>query len=74
MYVMNVSAGISNDNLRFQEITSEEECFTPSDVERALWSSAIRAKLSAKESDPSKISKRKREIIGSMNVFMQVML
>ncbi|TXG52571.1 hypothetical protein EZV62_021740 [Acer yangbiense] len=43
------------------------ESFTASDVERALWSSAIRAKLPAKQSDPSteiktsKISKRKRK-------------
>ncbi|KAK1555731.1 hypothetical protein Q3G72_030615 [Acer saccharum] len=50
-----------------KELISEGESFTASDVERALWSSAIRAKLPAKQSDPSteiktsKISKRKRK-------------
>jgi hypothetical protein len=49
-----------------QELSSEETSFTPSDVERALWSCAIR-KLSAPKSNkdpektnPSKSSKRKR--------------
>ncbi|KAL5777542.1 hypothetical protein ACOSP7_010468 [Xanthoceras sorbifolium] len=50
-----------------KELISEGETVTPSDVERALWSSAIRAKLSAKQSDPgpeiktSKTSKSKRK-------------
>lgn len=49
-----------------KELSSEDTSFTPSDVERALWSCAIR-KLSAPKSNkdpektnPSKTSKRKR--------------
>lgn len=50
-----------------KELSSEGESFTPSDVERALWSSAIGSKLLASRSDPaskinpSKNSKRKRK-------------
>ncbi|KAI9201555.1 hypothetical protein LWI28_025273 [Acer negundo] len=57
----------SSDVRILMELISEGESFTASDVERALWSSAIRAKLPAKQSDPgteiktSKISKRKRK-------------
>ena len=53
------------DNL--QELSSENETFTPSDVERALWSSAIETKQLASNPDadskvkPSKSSKRKRK-------------
>lgn len=35
-----------------QELTAEGESFTPSDVERALWSGAVGAKLLSSESDP----------------------
>jgi len=49
-----------------QELSSEETSFTPSDVERALWSCAIE-KSSAPQSNkdpektnPSKNTKRKR--------------
>ena len=50
-----------------QELSSENETFTPSDVERALWSSAIGTKLLASHPDAdskvntSKSSKRKRK-------------
>ena len=53
------------DNL--QELSSENETFTPSDVERALWSSAMETKQLASHPDaeskvkPSKSSKRKRK-------------
>ncbi|PNX77611.1 hypothetical protein L195_g033579, partial [Trifolium pratense] len=49
-----------------KELSSEEASFTPSDVERALWSCAI-GKSSAPQSNkdpktnPSKSSKRKRK-------------
>ena len=49
-----------------QELSSENENFTPSDVERALWSSAMETKQLASHPDadskfkPSKSSKRKR--------------
>lgn len=43
-----------------QELSSKEVIFTPSDVERALWSSAIGAKLLSSKSDPeSKTNKSK---------------
>ena len=50
-----------------QELSSENENFTPSDVERALWSSAMETKQLASHPDanskfkPSKSSKRKRK-------------
>lgn len=50
-----------------QELVSEENSFTPSDVERALWSSAIGLKLKASKSNQdseiktTKNSKRKRK-------------
>lgn len=50
-----------------KELSSENETFTPSDVERALWSSAIGTKLLASHPDAdskvntSKSSKRKRK-------------
>lgn len=46
-----------------QELSSEGDVFTPSDVERALWSSAIGAKLQSSQSDTStnKNTKRKRK-------------
>ena len=53
------------DNL--QELSSENETFTPSDVERALWSSLMETKQLASHPDadskvkPSKSSKRKRK-------------
>jgi hypothetical protein len=43
-----------------QELSSECDSFSPSDVERALWSSAIGAKLLASHSDPDSKRKRKR--------------
>ncbi|KAK9215820.1 hypothetical protein WN944_007826 [Citrus x changshan-huyou] len=50
-----------------KELVSEENSFTPSDVERALWSSAIGLKLKASKSNQdseiktTKNSKRKRK-------------
>ncbi|XP_068340887.1 uncharacterized protein [Pyrus communis] len=49
-----------------KELSAEGDTFTPSDVERALWSCTVGAKLSSqKEQDPksdtSKNSKRKRK-------------
>ncbi|KAB1203946.1 hypothetical protein CJ030_MR8G001940 [Morella rubra] len=50
-----------------KELSSEGETFTPSDVERALWSSAVGVKLLASHSEsvseinPSKSSKKKRK-------------
>ncbi|KAJ4701567.1 DNA binding protein [Melia azedarach] len=51
-----------------KDLASEGNSFTPSDLERALWSSAIGAKLQASQSDPDletvetrKTSKRKRK-------------
>ncbi|XP_050251963.1 uncharacterized protein LOC126698636 [Quercus robur] len=50
-----------------KELSSENETFTPSDVERALWSSAMETKQLASHPDadskvkPSKSSKRKRK-------------
>ncbi|BFG18208.1 hypothetical protein CerSpe_044820 [Prunus speciosa] len=35
-----------------KELTAEGESFTPSDVERALWSGAVGAKLPSSEPDP----------------------
>lgn len=48
------------------ELSSEDEPFTPSDVERALWSSSIAAKSKALSSKPAEVnsdknSKRKRK-------------
>ncbi|KAE8057004.1 hypothetical protein FH972_013727 [Carpinus fangiana] len=43
-----------------KELSSECDSFSPSDVERALWSSAIGAKLLASHSDPDSKRKRKR--------------
>ncbi|PON65570.1 DNA binding protein [Parasponia andersonii] len=43
-----------------EELSSEEMTLTPSDVERALWSSVVGAKLLSSQSDPdSKTSKSK---------------
>ena len=36
----------------FKELSSGGDIFTPSDIERALWSSATGAKLLALQSDP----------------------
>ena len=49
-----------------QDLSIEGETFTPSDVERVLWSCAVGAKLSSQKvpdpkSDTSKNSKRKRK-------------
>ncbi|KAL3734971.1 hypothetical protein ACJRO7_024176 [Eucalyptus globulus] len=50
-----------------KELSAEGQLFTPSDVERALWSSAIEAKLENSQSDSvaktdvGKMSKRKRK-------------
>ncbi|KAF8024675.1 hypothetical protein BT93_F1756 [Corymbia citriodora subsp. variegata] len=50
-----------------KELSTEGQLFTPSDVERALWSSAIEAKLGNSQSDSvakpdtGKMSKRKRK-------------
>lgn len=50
----------------FQELSLEGDCFTPSDVERALWSSAVATKLQDSQPDPrpkvntNRQSKRKR--------------
>ncbi|KAI3409027.1 uncharacterized protein J3R85_019821 [Psidium guajava] len=50
-----------------KELSTEGQLFTPSDIERALWSSAIEAKLgssqsdSATKTDVNKKSKRKRK-------------
>ncbi|XP_030528692.1 uncharacterized protein LOC115739627 [Rhodamnia argentea] len=50
-----------------KELSTEGQLFTPSDVERALWSSAIEAKLGSSQSDSAaktnvnKKSKRKRK-------------
>ncbi|CDP01002.1 unnamed protein product [Coffea canephora] len=48
------------------ELSSEEDLFTPSDVERALWSSSVAAKSRALSSKPAEVdldknSKRKRK-------------
>lgn len=48
------------------ELSSEDEPFTPSDVERALWSSSVAAKSKALSSKPAEVnsdknSKRKRK-------------
>lgn len=55
------------DRLRMKakELSSEDEIFTPSDVERALWSCAVGAKLSnelstEKSDDGSKSSSRRK--------------
>lgn len=46
-----------------QELSSAGESFTPSDVERALWSAAVGAKLmvSPNQSDGKSSSGRKRK-------------
>ncbi|KAI6689145.1 hypothetical protein NL676_025973 [Syzygium grande] len=50
-----------------KELSTEGQLFTPSDVERALWSSAVEATLGNSQSDSvaktdgSKMSKRKRK-------------
>ena len=48
------------------ELSSEEDLFTPSDVERALWSASVAAKSRALSSKPAEVdldknSKRKRK-------------
>ncbi|XP_027082219.1 uncharacterized protein LOC113749412 [Coffea eugenioides] len=48
------------------ELSSEEDLFTPSDVERALWSASVAAKSKALSSKPAEVdldknSKRKRK-------------
>lgn len=44
-----------------QELSSEEVNFTPSDVERALWSSVVGAKLLSSQSYPdSKTNESKK--------------
>lgn len=54
--------------LTWQELSVEGNCFTPVDVERALWSSAIRTKLLHSPSDDkseagvNRSTKRKRKI------------
>lgn len=46
-----------------EELTTEGDIFTPSDVEKALWSSAIAVKLKeTKPVDTKKTSKRKRKL------------
>ncbi|KAL2894943.1 Leucine--tRNA ligase [Bienertia sinuspersici] len=42
-----------------KELSSEDEQFTASDVERALWSSAIEAKLSASSAKETQITSKK---------------
>ena len=37
--------------LNMQELSSDEATFTPSDVERALWSSVVGEKLLSSKSD-----------------------
>lgn len=51
-----------------QELSSEEDTFTPSDVERALWSSVVGVKLSSSphlfpdpKANTGKTGKRKRK-------------
>ncbi|KAI7747574.1 hypothetical protein M8C21_010288 [Ambrosia artemisiifolia] len=44
-----------------KELSAEGEVFTPSDVERALWSSAIGAKIVASSNTDTKSSKKKRK-------------
>jgi len=47
----------------FKELSSARDIFTPSDIERALWSSAVGAKLLALQSDPdSKKASTARDI------------
>ncbi|KAK4348569.1 hypothetical protein RND71_031324 [Anisodus tanguticus] len=48
-----------------KELSAKGDCFTPSDVERALWSSAVGAKLGGLSQEPKEVnlkrkSKRKR--------------
>ncbi|OIT37688.1 PREDICTED: uncharacterized protein LOC109240426 [Nicotiana attenuata] len=48
-----------------KELSAKGDCFTPSDVERALWSSAVGAKLDGLSQEPKEVSlkrqsKRKR--------------
>ncbi|KAI7747569.1 hypothetical protein M8C21_010283 [Ambrosia artemisiifolia] len=44
-----------------KELSAEGEVFTPSDVERALWSSAIGAKIVSSSNTDAKTSKNKRK-------------
>jgi hypothetical protein len=47
-----------------KELSAEGDLFTPSDVERSLWSSAVSSRLavsSAKDVKPNKTAKRKRK-------------
>ncbi|KAC9754819.1 hypothetical protein E3N88_45294 [Mikania micrantha] len=44
-----------------KELSAEGDAFTPSDVERALWSSAIEAKFVASSNTDTKYSKKKRK-------------
>lgn len=47
--------------LLMQELSENGDVFTPSDVERALWSSAINSKLKASQSeDKSEAGQQKR--------------
>ncbi|KAJ0553794.1 hypothetical protein HanOQP8_Chr08g0289421 [Helianthus annuus] len=43
------------------ELSAEGDVFTPSDVERALWSSAIGAKVEESSNTDTKSSKKKRK-------------
>ena len=42
-----------------QELSSEDEQFTASDVERALWSSAVGAKLTATSAKEGQVTSKK---------------
>ncbi|KAI3806658.1 hypothetical protein L1987_22570 [Smallanthus sonchifolius] len=44
-----------------KELSADGDVFTPSDVERALWSSAIGAKITASSNTDAKSSKKKRK-------------
>ncbi|KAJ0087584.1 hypothetical protein Patl1_08774 [Pistacia atlantica] len=67
MLLLGSAAQQSLGDHALHELVYEGNCFTPSDVEMALWSSAIGAKLQASRSaaDPEirtrKSAKRKRK-------------
>ncbi|XP_076931223.1 uncharacterized protein LOC143596302 [Bidens hawaiensis] len=47
--------------VKAKELSAEGDAFTPSDVERALWSSAVGAKIEASSNTDFKSTKKKRK-------------
>ncbi|KAI3760727.1 hypothetical protein L1987_51126 [Smallanthus sonchifolius] len=54
-------APFMSDEAKAKELSADGDVFTPSDVERALWSSAIGVKIVASSNTDTKSSKKKRK-------------